>query len=245
MNETETSLALTATESLMQAAIEKGQDLRDIVELLREEREAEARLNGIRALSAAKAEIPPIKKTRPGQHVTKKGTLTLGNFAPLEDIQEIVDPILPKHGLTYDWDREIHNDKEYIVCIITHEQGYEKRSKFPAIKDSPAGKNDIQAVASGDSYGKRYSLMGALALRACDPDDDAEATLRESNEPVQRITDEQALSLEARLADLDGDYNRFCGFLRVERLSELPAARYGEAVQALEAKAAKKAREQA
>ena len=54
----------------------------------------------IQALITARDGFPEIIKTREGQHSTRKGTRTVGNYAALEDIDRAVLPVLAENDLT-------------------------------------------------------------------------------------------------------------------------------------------------
>ena len=204
----------------------------------KEERAAEAKTAAMRAMAAFRGEMPAIKKAVAGQHgVTRKGTRTAGMYAPLDVITPILDPIAAKHGFSYRFDRRMIGDKEYVVCVVTHEKGHEIESRFPCPPDVGPGRSSIQAVASGESYAKRYALIAAFAITCADPDDDAEAAGERA--PGECITEEQAASIAALLDEAPDREKERAGLLRwvgVETLGAIPAARYAEVVRAVEAK---------
>lgn len=63
---------------------------------------------------------------------------------------------------------------------------------------------------------------------------DVEATA--SGAPVQPISDEQMVRLTDAIMEVGADIQKFCKYLKISSLNELPAAKYNAAMAALEAK---------
>lgn len=188
MNAPDTSLmpapvpADPATAFLLSLATNEKLNVENLKELLAMKREADrerARLDFFEAMAAFRAEMPAITKCVPGQHgTTHAGTRTKGMYAPLDAITPVLDPIAARHGLSYRFDRETKDSKDWMLCIISHRGGHEVASRYPLTVDKGPGRSDIQAVASGETYAKRYALLAAFAITTADPDDDAEAAGR-------------------------------------------------------------------
>ena len=222
-----------STSSLIALAIEKDLDVEKLERLIamkvaEDERGKLAELKA--ALSAARPKFPDIEKNRQGQHSTKKPTedgrtVTVGNFASLQDISEQIDPVLEEHGLGYRWDRETIDGKAFIVFYVEHENGAEQaRSKFPDIVDEGRGRSAIQSVASGETFAKRYSLLAGLGITTVDPDDDGQ----KSDPTVETITDEQERELEALGESAAVNWDRVYQTYGITALAGLPAAKFGE-----------------
>lgn len=197
--------------------------------LQRDERQAAAKRAFFRALAQARQAFPKIEKSRAGPHTTRVGTMTRGNYAPLEDIARAVDPVLAEHGISYYWDRDTMDGREYVVCVLVHEQGHEVRTRFPALVDEGRGRTSIQSVASGESYAKRYSLIAALGLTTVDPDDDGESAGR-------GITEEQQANLVALMEEVGADRQKMLTWLGVESIEAMTDAHLQRAIRALERK---------
>lgn len=222
----------------IQTAAALGKDGVEVLERLRvmlgEERAAQAKREGIKALAAARDEFPPIKKTQQGQHTTVKGGRVKGNYAGLEDIARAVDPALHRHGLTYNWNREVIGDREYVVCTLEHEGGHEWHARFPALMDEGRGRSTLQSWASGETYAKRYSLIAVLGITTVDPDLDGADEPRLTGAP---ISEKQAANLMA-LCDEVGEphVGNMLAWARIDRIEDMPANLYTKAVKALEDK---------
>ena len=229
------SAAITAAAGLGKEGVEVLERLHAIA---KEERANAARMAYHRAMAAFRGEMPAIKKAVAGQHgATRKGTRTVGMYAPLDVITPVLDPIAAKHGFSYRFDRETKDGKEWMLCIVTHDEGHAETSRFPAPSDTAAGKTPLQAIASGETYAKRYALIAAFAITCADPDDDAEAAGERA--PGECITEEQAASIAALLdeaPDREKERAGLLGWVGVKTLAAIPASRYAEVVRACEAK---------
>lgn len=97
--------------------------------------------------------------------------------------------------------------------------------------DTSGSKNAIQAIGSTVTYLQRYTLLSGCGLAAASTDDDGRGAA-----PPATITEEQAADLRAMAEEVDADIGQFCAWLRVERLSDLPASQFRKAIAGLEAK---------
>lgn len=131
--------------------------------------EAKAAFN--RAFASMQAEIPSVLESSSGDH----GKWT---YAPLEAIQEIVRPILVKHGFGLSFRTE-WPDKGTIkvIGILTHRDGHERTSEFLADADTSGSKNAIQARGSAVSYGHRYTTKDLLNITTKGADDDGKRAI--------------------------------------------------------------------
>jgi hypothetical protein len=99
-------------------------------------------------------------------------------YAPLEDIIEVVRPILSEYGFSLSFRTEWPDPKTVrVVGILTHEQGHARTSEFLSGADQTGSKNAIQALGSSVSYGKRYTAKDLLCIVTRE-DDDGETSER-------------------------------------------------------------------
>ena len=237
------SLDLTGA---IEAAAALGKEGVDVLERLHalqaEERRYGAKTAFVRAMAKLRGELPPIIKSVTGQHGAKRdGTRTKGMYAPLDTITPILDPIAAANGFSYRFDREVVAGREddYMVCIVTHEEGHEERTKYPCPSgEGNRGTNRLQAIAVGESYAKRYALVAAFGITTADPDDDAQSWQQQSQE-FDTITDEQAMELEAAAESLSkDDWGKLLKWARVDAITDLPANKYADVMAAIRRKAA-------
>jgi hypothetical protein len=215
--------ALTPMDMLSHA-VERGADL-DMIEKLMNLQErweaSQARKAFDEAISAAKADIPPIERTGKG-HNDKR-------YATFAAIAKVVDPIISQHGLSYRF-RTTQGDRISVTCILSHKSGHFEETTLSGPPDASGSKNAIQAIGSTLTYLQRYSLVQMLGLAAAD-DDDGKASHGGAT-----ITEDQAADLVALADDVGADRAKFCKYFKVESFSALPASRFQAAVNALNAK---------
>ncbi|MBN9601838.1 MAG: ERF family protein [Afipia felis] len=185
------------------------------------------------AMAAAKAEIPTIAKNREVDFTSSKGR-TNYRHEDLAEIARTVDPILSRHGLSYRFRVTSNvNEPVSVTCILSHRAGHSEETTLSAGRDDSGNKNSIQAVGSAITYLQRYTLKAALGLAAASDDDGGASDMPDyvSGDQLAKIID---------LAEAVGaDKEKFCRYLKVGSLAEIPAAKFDHAVKLLEAKRVK------
>lgn len=131
-----------------------------------------ARISFARALSAARAEIPPIMKDATVDFTSQKGR-TYYKHETLAGIAKVIDPILSKFGLSYRFRTDQGNGGVKVTCIIAHAEGHSEETSLMCAPDGSGSKNPFQAVGSAVTYLQRYTLKAGLGLSA-EVDDDAQ-----------------------------------------------------------------------
>lgn len=229
-------------QSLFREAMSKGAEgvamLERLVALNQQIEDREARSAFIGSMAAFKAACPPIVKQTPGQHgVSRHGTKTKGMYASLDYIAATIGPVLPRFGLSYRFDREFKDAKDWVVCIVSHSAGHSERSYYPAPPDTGPGRSAIQAIGSGNSYGQRYALLAAFGIVTADPDDDGEAAGMGEETPAEdRITEHEAANLRALAKEVGADRAGFLAYFKIGAVEELPKALLPKAIKMLEGK---------
>ena len=189
------------------------------------------------AMADAKSEIPVILKNRTVDYATDKGRTTY-RHEDLAEIARTVDPILAKYGLSYRFrTTAAPNEPVTVTCIVSHRGGHSEENSLPGPRDDSGKKNALQQIGSAITYLQRYTLKAALGL-AASTDDDSKAT--GNGDP---INEEQYETLRKTIVDSAADLTKFLEYFKIEKLEELPASRYADAITALKkkAKAAEKA----
>lgn len=179
---------------LLRIALEKGADIAQLEKLMdlqeRWERN-EAKKAFIAAMAAFKAESPDIYKRKLVEFQTRSGDWTRYNHAELSDVTDAIDPVLGKHGLSYDW--TIHQDgaKITVTCILTHARGHSKEVTMSGPTDNSGLKNAIQQSASTVTYLERYTLLAVIGKATKGMDDDGRGSGEPESEqpPAGRPTD--------------------------------------------------------
>lgn len=105
--------------------------------------------------------------------VIERAKTNNGTYAPLEDIQDAVRPILGKHGFGLSFRTEWPDAKTVrVIGILTHRDGHERTSEFLSSADASGNKNAIQGLGSAVSYGRRYTTKDLLNITSRGADDD-------------------------------------------------------------------------
>jgi hypothetical protein len=209
---------------MLAGALEKGMPVETIDKLLAlSERwdKTQARKAFDIAIAKAKAEIPVIGKNATG-HNNKR----YANFAA---IAETIDPIISKHGLSYRF-RTVQTDKISVTCVLSHEAGHYEETTLAGPSDTTGNKNAIQAIGSTLTYLQRYTLVQALGLASAEDDDGKAGGNGES------ITEDQAIQIRELIEATGADTKRFLTYMKADSVASIPAARFADAIKALEAK---------
>lgn len=219
---------------MLQIAVEKGADLDQLQKLmdLHERWEAnEARKAFVAAKAAFKATPIQLIKNKRVRFDTQKGQ-TEYNHATLDHIAAVISPPLSAAGLSYCWETtQGDGGMIRVTCVLSHILGHSERVTLQASPDQSGGKNNIQAVGSTVTYLERYTLLAVTGLATAEQDDDGGY--------VGFITADQKAELVALQQETKADTAKFLAYLGVESLDVLPAKRFQQAKQALEAKKGK------
>jgi hypothetical protein len=189
-------------------------------------RAAEAAYYG--ALAQMQPELPIIDerggiKDRAGQ--------VQSTYAKWDDINEAIRPVLAKHGFGLTFRIGRPEGLVSVTGVLSHREGHREQTTFELPVDSSGSKNSVQAIGSSVSYGQRYTAKALLNLTSRkSEDDDARAA------GGGFITAEQADELRALMDDVGADRGKFLVYMQVDRLEEIPARKFRNALAALEAK---------
>lgn len=148
--------------------------LEKIVEL----QERIMRHNAEAAFNAAFAKMrPELPQVAERGKILVKGQLR-STYARLEDIDEVVTPIIARHGFGMRHRTEWPADRPgiiRIVGILCHEQGHKEESAFEAPMDKSDYRTDIQSQGSTVSYGRRYTTLDLLNITTRGLDNDGQS----------------------------------------------------------------------
>lgn len=218
-----TPMALLVTAQEKGASLEQMQQLLDLQERW-EAREAQKAYN--EAISLFREACPTIDRSRRG-HNTR--------YAGLAETLEAIRPLLAKFGLSHQWKTHQKDGNITVQCTVMHRLGHSESTSLTAEPDKTGSKNSIQAIGSTVAYLERYTLYAILGLASREMDDDGQGA--GAKEPT--LDDEQLANLDALIAETGADLAKFCTFMQVNSLANIPAKKYAYAVQKLEAKRGK------
>lgn len=179
------------------------------------------------AFTTAQAEIPSIPKLHEAVIPTKTGGSYSYKYADLNDVLEVVLPVLNKHGLSVAQSPVSEEGKIGVLTRVYHTSGHVE--EFGPLL-LPAG-GDARNAGSAITYARRYGLCAALGISPED-DDDAEAAVQQepTREDVE-VTPGDWLKVQVEVFGLwtpeqkRDAYSEAMKALEYERLSSLGRAK--------------------
>ena len=168
------------------------------------------------AMAEMQCELPSIAERGKGH-----GTV---RYATLEDINDVIKPIMQKHGFAVSFKVEHAQAGISVTGILMHRQGHREQTTMLLPTDTSGSKNAVQAVGSSTSYGKRYVLCALLNISTRGEDDDGYAAT-----PVASITDQQAKSIRTMMEKCKPETQ--AGFISIHGEPEdIPKVSYDKAL---------------
>jgi hypothetical protein len=181
------------------------------------------------AMSACQEELPIILRN-------KRNTQTNSNYADLAAIEDAAMPIVTKHGFSVKFMPEPSAlEGHYGVGAVVSNSGHHEHYHADVPADGAgmkgtANKTATHAFASTMSYGRRILLC--MAFNIATKDDDGNRAGGKS------INADQFFELKQLVEEAQADEQKFCAFLGVEKLDDLPMAKLQGAVAKLRQKIA-------
>ena len=173
------------------------------------------------ALAEMQPEMPIIKRKTKGYN---------SQYAAYENIMEPYLPILSKHGFSLSFSNENIENAIKIFGTLAHKEGYQKTVDISLPLDTSGNKNNLQAVGSTISYGRRYLVGMLLNVVTEGEDDDGHSGGSES------INEEQVANIRALITEVGADQTGFLKYLKSASIELILATKYKSAIQALEKK---------
>lgn len=181
---------------LMRLAIESGRsmaELKDLAELMRQERADRAAEAFAVAVTTFQGICPMVKKER-----STTGGKFQFKYASLDDVMDVARPHLAACGLvvTFTSKPSTTGDGYEITCNVRHGTHVESTTiTLPCPKLS--NMDTVQQFGSVVAYGKRYAICAALNIVISDEDDDANSAGETLNE--KELADVKGLMEEKKV----------------------------------------------
>lgn len=129
---------------------------------------AEAAFNA--GMAQMQCEIPTVFEAAVNLH-------TGNSYATLDDITRIIKPIMQQHGFAITFKVDNLEKAISITGILMHRDGHREQTTMTLPADLGKGRNEVQAVGSSTTYGKRYVLCALLNITTSEArDDDAQSS---------------------------------------------------------------------
>jgi hypothetical protein len=176
--------------------------------------------------------------------ISEKGEIKVGNdvrgrYAKWEDIGDAIMPILAQHGFSLRHRVHQSDAKVTVTGILSHKDGHAEETAVTLPIDASGSKNAVQAIGSSVSYGQRYTARALLNIRSRFGGDAAMDDDGVKGGGAATITPDQIGEIVELSDSVGADQAKFLAFFKIERLADMPAKRFDEAVALLQRKAAK------
>lgn len=196
----------------------------------------EARVQYNAAMAIVQGKLPGIEATHLNTH-------TDSMYAKIGNILDAIRPVYTAEGFSIScYPQESKLDGYILVCCdVSHAGGDTRHFEYDSpIDDKGTGgnvnKTPTHGRASAMTYGERYlvGLIFALSIIYAGQDDDGNAA---GTKPVEVITDEQVLTMEAKIKENDLDIEVFKGWLETHigsrELKDIPVKSYPSCMKTL------------
>jgi len=172
------------------------------------------------------------------------------NFRGIDDVYNALSPALAKHNLCI-LPRVLSRDvverqtaKGGALFYVTVDVEFDFVSAIDGSKHTirtfgEAMDSADKATNKAMSAAYKYAAMQAFCIPT-EGDNDADSTTHDVAAQAF-VSEDQVMTLQALAEEVGADVPKFCAYLKVKTLSATPAARYQQAVAALEAKRQKAA----
>ena len=213
------------------ATVEQAEQIGEM--LLRFRDKEEARI-AEQAFNAAFAKAMTAMPAVPKDAKAQRGQAGTFQYSKLETILGKAQPVLGRHGLHLGFgvDRTDDGKSVGVTAIVRHEGGHSIRESLSSPIVSFASANTpLQNLEGTVTALKRTLSMSILGLAV--GGEEEEAPYVGHSEPISEAQRDELIALAN---DVGADVEKFCAFLKVEAIADLPTTRFNEAKRALEAK---------
>lgn len=227
--EEQVQVVSTTPADLLRIAVSQDADLEKLEKLMElQERweDREAKKLFVQAMTKFRNECPVILKMQSVDFSTSKGR-TNYNYEGLPDVIEQIKKTMTDCGLSHTWKTEQKESLITVTCCICHVAGHEECTSLSASPDATGNKNPVQAIGSTVTYLERYTFKAILGLASAEDND--------GGNPVETITTEQALDLQAVLEE-SGSVDKFLKAYKIKEIGDLSADLYPKAMKAAKEK---------
>ncbi|ALQ01455.1 ERF family protein [Pseudomonas brassicacearum] len=97
---------------------------------------------------------------------------TGNSYATLDHITHTLKPIMQQHGFAITFKVETEDKVIKVTGILMHRGGHREQTTMTLPVDIGKGRNDVQAVGSSTTYGKRYVMCALLNITTGETRDD-------------------------------------------------------------------------
>jgi hypothetical protein len=230
--QTETGAVISMFERIARDPSVPMERIERVMDMMREMRREQSEEDFNNAMADTQRELTPVARDSFNPQTRSK-------YASYHAIDKAIRPVYTRHGLGVSFDEDQNSPPEGFIRVLAfvtkgrHSKTFHYDS--PIVTQGLAGKTMMtltHARASAVTYAKRY-LVGMIFNLSTGEDDDGNSAAN----PADTIDDEQIGTLTELIESVGADKAKFLRFFKIEQLAELPAKRFNEAVNMLNAKA--------
>jgi len=199
-------------EIISRAAADSSVDIDKLERLLEMKERMDAKNSELEfnsALAKMQIAIPSIAE----RGVADRGRAGSLSYAKLEDILDVVRPIMHQYGFAVVFKMTDSEASVSVTGSLMHSGGHSIETSLRLPFDMTSGKNSVQAVGSAISYGKRYVLNALLNITTRGQDDDGFAAVpfvaltKMQQASIQGLLDKCKESTQANFKSVYGEVN--------------------------------------
>lgn len=191
-----------------------GADIDKFINLVKDQRELEARQGFIGAMIDFKKEVPEICRNASGEKFVE-GQEVAWDYATLDRVCDHLIPALAKHDIIHHWQPDqsgVDASLVTITAILTHRLGHSQGATLKAPPDASDGKTPVEAIQSTTTRLERYTLLAVCGVAVKQQRDDEAG--RNGNEPEAKRSKASETLLRAAQAEADHGHIRFALYWR-------------------------------
>ena len=174
------------------------------------------------ALAVAQGAIENASKNAANPHFKSK-------YADLAEVLNTIRPTFAANGLSLIQSPGYDGSIASVTTVLAHSSG----GYITGTASCVPAKADAQGIGAATTYLRRYGAAAVAGIAQEDDDGNAAA----HNKPHAVITPKQAATIRDMLEATGSDTAKFCAAFGVDSVDALPAAKYDNAVAALNRKA--------
>lgn len=161
---------------------------------------------------------------------------TRSRYASYHALDKALRPIYTKHGfaLSFGTGEGAGEQMVRVTCRVSHREGHSRNYQIDMPADGKGAKGgDVMtrthATGSAVSYGMRYLLKMIFNIAVGDDDGNSAGE-------GDKISEDQVAQLRSLIVETGADIPKFCTYMKVNRVEEIPAKNFATAKTALEKK---------
>lgn len=182
------------------------------------------------AMTRLQAKLPTVRKDGKIEFTDKNNVVRCTPFARYEDIDAAIRPMLIEEGFSISFDTQ-WGEGAIISGTLSHKDGHSRTSSMRLPLDTSGSKNNLQAMGSTISYGKRYLVSMLLNIVTKGEDDDGMT--------AETISHIDAVQIDQLIIETNSNKTQFLKYMGIDDVRKISLKDHKKALNALNAKKSK------